>query len=734
MTLPEELQGKSREEMEEWFLNAVESKPLPVEQMLAVLADMGELNASSADRLGELMQGVLVVPDDQALMLRLLEMRCGWNGDSAEFSKVCKKAVKPFFATRLEKAYVKNVGFRDKTAPSECIRRLKILSKLEKGTLCYEKTWGFGTVKRIDDFYERITINFVNRLGHDMSMAYASETLELISNDHLLARLHGEPEALKAMLKEDPAEVVRITLRSYGAMNVLDLKDRLVDEVMPESDWKSFWDAARKPLKKDSMVHIPAKRADPITLLSSPDEHLQQQFSGLAALRDPESIIAKVDALDADGAFKDLGDENAVILGDRLGFAIWGAEGRHPDLMARALLMSYRYGVVSGEGTIGERKTSARETLEALLDSKVLLEALTKLPVRAVSGLLELASKELPDVLAERLIVLLPKLAISVVTESIMWIEKIGHEEDLIEFIDGVLAGRKASPALMLWILRNIEKVEGWGHSDRAELLRQGFDAIEWPDVGEQLRAQHQIRGLFESGSWFAEKMQVLSPEQRIVMLNLVQSCRGWEEADKRGVLAGIIKTYPELHQAVSSGSEVEEEPKGRFTSWRTYQERKEQFKKLTEIEIPENAREIAVARSYGDLRENAEYKYAKEHQRILYLRRDEMEADINAVKGHDFSGRSTEIAGMGTIVTIRRPDGREEQFCILGEWDRDEGLNIISNLSRLAQMLDGHGVGDKVDLPADEGDELCEVVAIEGLNDAVRAWLAVVGENGEKG
>jgi transcription elongation GreA/GreB family factor len=278
----------------------------------------------------------------------------------------------------------------------------------------------------------------------------------------------------------------------------------------------------------------------------------------------------------------------------------------------------------------------------------------------------------------------------------------------------------------MLWILRNREKVEGWGHNDRAELLRQGFDAIEWPAAGVQLRAQHQIRGLFESGSWFSENMQVLSHEQRIVMLNLVQSCRGWEEADKRGVLAGIIKAFPELQQTVGAGAEVVEESKGRFTSWRTYVDRQAQLKKLTEIEIPENAREIAVARSYGDLRENAEYKYAKEHQRILYLRRDEMEADIKAVKGHDFSGRSTDIAGMGTMVTIRRPDGREEQFCILGEWDRDEELNIISNLSRLAKLLDGHKVGDKVELPSgNDSEELCEILAIAGLNDAVKAWLA---------
>ena len=57
------------------------------------------------------------------------------------------------------------------------------------------------------------------------------------------------------------------------------------------------------------------------------------------------------------------------------------------------------------------------------------------------------------------------------------------------------------------------------------------------------------------------------------------------------------------------------------------------QLKKLVEIDLPENAREIAVATSYGDLRENAEYKYAKEHQRILYLRQEEWEDDIKYVK-----------------------------------------------------------------------------------------------------
>lgn len=725
MALPENLRDKSFEELDEWFLEALEQKELPVDAMLAVLDYLGE-NDADADSLAALLQDTLAESENSDAMLQLLERRCSWNDDNPDFSKICRKAAKSVLTNRLGKAFMKNVGFADKIAPAESIRRLKVLAKLNPGTICYEKTWGFGIVKRIDDFYERVTVDFKSKPAHEMSMAYAAETLELIDKDHLLARMHSDEAQLRAMVKDAPGELACITLRSYGDMNMQDLKERLIkDEVLTEKDWKAFWDAARKELKKNAMVHIPTRRAEPITLLSSPDDHVRQQFEELAKLRDPESIMARVDAMEKDSFLADMDTENAEILADRLAFAIWGAEGRQPDLAARALLMAHHYGLIAEDGSIGSRGVTLQQTLASLLEPKVLQPALAKLPVRAVGGLFELCAAQMPDKLVDGLLAVMAEMAFAVVSESIVWIEKVGQETKLTDYIATLITERKATPAQMLWILRNIERAEAWGHTDRAELLRQGLDAIEWPAAGEQLRAQHQIRSLFESGSWFTQQLAGLSHDQRVVMLSLVQGCRGWDDSDKRGVMAGIIKAYPELAEQVAGGDEsAAEEPRGRFTSWRTFRERQAQFKKLMEIEIPENAREIAVARSYGDLRENAEYKYAKEHQRILYLRRDEMEADLKVIKGTDFEGRSTDTAGMGTKVTIRRPDGSDETYCILGEWDRDENLNIISNLSRLAQLLDGHAVGDKVALPGESGDEECELIAINGLGESIWAWL----------
>ena len=51
------------------------------------------------------------------------------------------------------------------------------------------------------------------------------------------------------------------------------------------------------------------------------------------------------------------------------------------------------------------------------------------------------------------------------------------------------------------------------------------------------------------------------------------------------------------------------------MTSSRSYRARQKHLERIMTVEIPENSKEIEVARSYGDLRENAEFKYAKERQ-----------------------------------------------------------------------------------------------------------------------
>jgi transcription elongation GreA/GreB family factor len=160
------------------------------------------------------------------------------------------------------------------------------------------------------------------------------------------------------------------------------------------------------------------------------------------------------------------------------------------------------------------------------------------------------------------------------------------------------------------------------------------------------------------------------------------------------------------------------------WTSWRSLAEHQLQYKKLVEVDLPKNSRDIAVARSYGDLRENFEYQAAKDYQRQLLQHQAEMQIELKQVKGADFANVPFDKAGPGTTVALRMTDGSLRTYTILGEWDRDEQLNIVSCKTRMALCLDGKTVGESVMLPGATGEEPALIEAIRPLDETILKWI----------
>ncbi len=114
---------------------------------------------------------------------------------------------------------------------------------------------------------------------------------------------------------------------------------------------------------------------------------------------------------------------------------------------------------------------------------------------------------------------------------------------------------------------------------------------------------------------------------------------------------------------------------------------------------IPANSKEIALARSYGDLSENHEYKAAKEMQKILMRRKEELESQLMRARGTDFSNARTDAVSIGTIVEATDlGTNQRETFTILGAWDSDPDKGVISYLSPVGAALLNHKVGDEVE------------------------------------
>ena len=137
----------------------------------------------------------------------------------------------------------------------------------------------------------------------------------------------------------------------------------------------------------------------------------------------------------------------------------------------------------------------------------------------------------------------------------------------------------------------------------------------------------------------------------------------------------------------------------------------------------PENAAAVALARSYGDLRENAEYDAAKEQRRFLHKRRSELEKELNTVQSTDFKDVTVEDHIVpGSVVKLVSASGEVKEYYVLGAWDGDPEKNRISYKTRIGEALINRKVGDKVEIPEAGA---YTVQAVLPLPEALRKELA---------
>jgi len=142
---------------------------------------------------------------------------------------------------------------------------------------------------------------------------------------------------------------------------------------------------------------------------------------------------------------------------------------------------------------------------------------------------------------------------------------------------------------------------------------------------------------------------------------------------------------------------------------------RKIEYEELVKTKIPENTKEIALARSYGDLSENFEFKAAKQMQSVLMRRKAELEQMLHNARGTSFENVDTSRVSIGTIVTLRSSEtNKEETYTILGAWDGDPDRHIISYQTAIGQALLGHKIGETVSLNTEHGMAQFTIVSIQ--------------------
>ena len=124
----------------------------------------------------------------------------------------------------------------------------------------------------------------------------------------------------------------------------------------------------------------------------------------------------------------------------------------------------------------------------------------------------------------------------------------------------------------------------------------------------------------------------------------------------------------------------------------------KDELKRLKAVERPRIVKEIADARSHGDLSENAEYHAAKEKQSHLEGRIRQVEHWIASAEVIDVAKLKGDRVVFGATVTLADTDsGDEVRYQVVGELEADLKQGKISVTSPIARALIGKQEGDVV-------------------------------------
>ena len=573
------------------------------------------------------------------------------------------------------------------------------LDTLKPGTFCLHKSWGFGRVAEWNLLLNQILIDFTGKKAHPMQLEYAGDNLTLIPAEHFLARKASGLAATKKLAKDEPVALVRNILESLdGSATAQQVSDWMVPDLFTEAEWKRWWESARKQLKTSGAFSIPAKKTEPIQIRAEGISHADELTESFDRARQPKEQLAALEQMvKFHQQFKEPEKQLQPVIA-----AVENVAARnqklHPELT---------FELVLGRDDLLEsfpqlKTTHIGLTLEKLIvdEERRLVLILPKLPAAKEKRVLQALPAALGERWSARALQLMQATHGRMVAQIPHVFRGAGQHAELKTMLERSLREHSATSEMLVWLCA--ERAD-WPELINPELLGAILSALEREQYLAAGRASKLQRLLLEDRQLFQDMFGKADAGLARDALRRLQLSPLFDELTKRSLLARIVKVFPDLESMIA-GAQPQEKAAPLVVSWSSLDKRKAEYEDLVKKKIPENIKEISLARSYGDLSENFEYKAAKQMQAVLARQRAELEQALQNARGTAFENPDTSRVSIGTIVTVRdKASKKQETYTILGAWDGDPDRNIISYQTAIGQALLGHKAGESVTLPNGE-------------------------------
>lgn len=597
------------------------------------------------------------------------------------------------------------------------------LALLPAGAFCFHKSWGFGKIDSVNFLLNQVTINFKGKKGHPMQLQYAAESLLPMPADHILVQKVTNLAAVKKMAKEQPVELMRAILNSYnGRATQEQVAQILAPEVMSEAEFKRWWEGARKAMSADGLFAMPAKKTDPITLRQSAVSRADEMLAAFSNARVLKAQLAAVEQIGRNiAAFPNPAAQLQPVI------AAIEATARK----SQKLHTSQAFELLFARDEICEQVPALQRATGALTLAQLLREEkgrLSETLASVASGKQKRVFAAYPEAFGDAWVgeslKLMLRVNVKVVGEIARLLQDQGKHEELRAALDRWISKHSITTEVLHWLCR--ERDGDFGDLVSPLVFSAILNALERDQFSDIKRGAKLHILLMEDRELVQHLVTGAEPEiVRVVMRKLLLT-PVFDELNKRSLLGRIIRVYPELQSMLTGDSGEKQE--ALIVSWSSLEKRKGELDELINKKIPENVKEISIARSYGDLRENFEYKAAKEMQRVLQRRKADTERDLGRARGTNFENPDTTKVSVGTVVLVRELTSNAlETYTILGAWDSEPEQHIISYLSAVGQALLDKKPGEQIELPTETASKLVEIVEIKPYQLPIPAEAAAV-------
>jgi transcription elongation GreA/GreB family factor len=583
------------------------------------------------------------------------------------------------------------------------------LYKLKPGTYCLHKSWGFGRVREWNLLLNQIVIDFATKKFHPMQAQYAAENLTPLPPEHFLVRKVTDVESVKTLARENPVALVQNILESLdGKASAQQIGEWLVGDIFTEAEWKRWWESTRKALKTSGRFSIPSKKTEPIEIRGEGVSHADELLAAFNKARQPKQQIAAVEQIiKSHDQFKEPEKQLQPVV-----VAIENAAARnqklHPELAFELIIA--RDDLLALVPSL--HVTHIGLTLSKLIveDEKRLTLILPNLPAAKEKRVLQALPEALGEGWTERALRLMEASHGRMVAQIPRILTEGGRHGELRAMLERSIREHSATSEMLIWLCG--EKMT-WSDLITPDLLWAILAALEREQHNSSGRASKLQKALVDDRELLGEIFKKVDVGLARDAMRRLQLTPLFDELTKRSLLARMVKVHPELENMIA-GAEPQEKTAPLIVSWSSLEKRRAEYEEIVKVKIPENTKEIAIARSYGDLSENFEFKAAKQMQSVLMRRKAELEVMLHDARGTSFENPDTSRVSIGTIVKLRNLEtNNEETYTILGAWDGDPDRHIISYQTAIGQALLGHEAGETVSLNTEHDTAQLTIISI---------------------